>query len=107
MVLLITSKCVPIGKFSATANEITSVVRNQFSALEHTSKIQKTRKQFCTQVWLDTWKFTNAWNVINRHWRPMYRKCRIWDYKNKFRLSYCTYTVMKSLLGCMRASRLT
>jgi len=51
---------------------------------------------------------TNAWNMINRHWRPFHRKCRCWDNKIKVRLSFCcTFTIMKNLLGRMRASGLT
>jgi len=73
------------------------------------SKNQKTKNQFCTEVSMDTWKSTNAlyMHMINRHERPLHRKCRIWDYKNTVRLLYCTYTIMRSLLGSMRAAGLT
>jgi len=43
------------------------VVRNQFSAEEHMSKNMKTINQFCTEVSLDMWKSTCAWNMINSH----------------------------------------
>ena len=69
------------------------------------SKNNKTRNQVCTEVSLDTWKFTSGWNMINTHERLLHRKCRICDYKNRVRLSlYCTYTKMKSSLGRICAS---
>jgi len=44
--------CYAIGKFST--NGQTMVLENLFSAEKHTSKNQKTRNQFCTEVSLDT-----------------------------------------------------
>jgi len=48
---------------------------------------------------LDTWKYTNALYMVNRHYayRPLHRKCRNLNFKTN--VQYCAYNNNEKLTG--------